>query len=161
MTHPPGSRAGRWRRAASRDPLVLAGPRAAPLVAREVSNRRMHLRLYAIWALGSMKNPEVVPTLVRILDDETEESVFRSEALESLWSLGWQDRSSAAQRYSAREDGSSRARGRSRERAGRRSSRGTIDPERSRRREAGTQGSPGDPGLGMGAAGFEPATPAV
>ena len=53
------------------DPLIVAGDRVAPLVISEIRKTSMPNRRYAIAFLGKGRYHEALPTLLRIVEDET------------------------------------------------------------------------------------------
>ncbi len=69
------------------DPLILNGRRVVPYVIRDIQNRDMKLRRYAIGFLGNGRYTEAVPILERILSDESEIYYFRSDALEAIYQI--------------------------------------------------------------------------
>lgn len=69
------------------DSLILAGPKVVPLLEREILNREIPRRRYAISALGHLGNNNSIPTLEHILQDKSEKEVFRADALEAIASI--------------------------------------------------------------------------
>lgn len=67
------------------DPLILAGDSVVPLVLKEVRNKNMPRRRYAIGFLGNGSYKESLPSLDAILQDPTEEDYFRGDALQSIY----------------------------------------------------------------------------
>jgi hypothetical protein len=70
-----------------RDPLILNGRRVVPLVLKEIPNKDMRLRRYAISFLGNGRYSEALPMLEAILNDESEIYYFRSGALEAIFHI--------------------------------------------------------------------------
>ena len=66
------------------DPLILNGRAVVPLVLRDLTDKAMPLRRYAIGFLGNGEYEEALPLLESILADETELNYFRSDALEAI-----------------------------------------------------------------------------
>jgi hypothetical protein len=54
------------------DPLILNGRRVVPYITRDIQNKDMKLRRYAIGFLGNGRYSEAVPILEKILSDESE-----------------------------------------------------------------------------------------
>ena len=69
------------------DPLILAGETVVPLVVREVNNKNMPRRRYAIGFLGNGSYREALPVLKTILQDTGEEIHFRGDALHSIYQI--------------------------------------------------------------------------
>jgi hypothetical protein len=69
------------------DSLILAGSRMVPLLEKEVLNKRIPRRLYAIGALGMMANKNSIPIFEQILQDKTEITDFRASALRAVASI--------------------------------------------------------------------------
>lgn len=69
------------------DPLILNGHTVVPLVVADVKNKAMPLRRYAIGFLGSGRYVEALPVLASILNDETELSYFRADALIAIYQI--------------------------------------------------------------------------
>jgi HEAT repeat protein len=65
--------------------LVTAGPKIVPSIVEAISDRQMYARRIAISALGLLKQREALPVLVEMLNDESEEGYFRSDALEAIY----------------------------------------------------------------------------
>jgi len=66
------------------DPLILAGKKVVPLVLKEIENKDMSRRRYAIAALGHLGDSSALPTLESILKDPSEVDYFRCDALEAI-----------------------------------------------------------------------------
>lgn len=67
------------------DSLILAGPKMAPLLEREILKREIPRRRHAITALGHLGNDNSLPILEHILQDKGEKKeVFRADALLSI-----------------------------------------------------------------------------
>ena len=69
------------------DPLILAGRRVVPLIIANLPNKEMRLRRYAIGFLGNGGYVEALPTLERILKDESEIYYFRADALLAIYQI--------------------------------------------------------------------------
>lgn len=69
------------------DPLILNGRRVVPYVLRDIQNKDMKLRRYAIGFLGNGRYSEALPILEKILADESEIYYFRSDALEAIYQI--------------------------------------------------------------------------
>lgn len=69
------------------DPLILNGPRVVPLVLKDLPNKDMRLRRYAIGFLGNGRYSEALPMLEAILNDESEIYHFRADALEAIFQI--------------------------------------------------------------------------
>ena len=68
-------------------PLEWAGSRMVPLVIKEVANKSMPRRRYAISFLGDMRRREALPLLETVLADITERQEFRGDALEAIYRI--------------------------------------------------------------------------
>lgn len=69
------------------DPLILTGRSVVPLVLKELPNKDMRLRRYAIGFLGNGRYSEALPLLDVILNDESEIDYFRGDALRSIFQI--------------------------------------------------------------------------
>jgi hypothetical protein len=69
------------------EPLEQEGARVVPLVIKEISNRAMPNRRYAISFLGEGRYAEALPVLERILSDPTEIEYFRADALLAIFEI--------------------------------------------------------------------------
>lgn len=69
------------------DPLILNGRRVVPFVIKDISNKQMPLRRYAIGFLGNGGYSEALPVLTSILADEEEVSHFRADALIAIYMI--------------------------------------------------------------------------
>lgn len=69
------------------DPLILTGRGVVPLVLKEIPNKEMRLRRYAIGFLGNGRYAEALPTLEAILQDESETHCFRADALQAIYQI--------------------------------------------------------------------------
>jgi len=69
------------------DPLVLSGEKVVLIVLREIQNKEMKLRRYAIHFLGNGKYSEAIPALEAILKDKEEKDYFRADALASIYNI--------------------------------------------------------------------------
>lgn len=81
------------------DPLILAGEGVVPLVLKEVKNKNMPRRRYAIEFLGNGSYREALPDLESILKDTTEEDYFRGDALRSIYLIDESRGQEFAQEY--------------------------------------------------------------
>jgi hypothetical protein len=81
------------------DPLILAGEAVVPLVLKEVKNKNMPRRRYAIEFLGNGAYREALPALESILKDTTEEDYFRGDALRSIYLIDESRGQEFAQEY--------------------------------------------------------------
>jgi hypothetical protein len=66
------------------DPLILAGPKVVPLLAKSISNRQMVHRRYAVMALGHLGDQAALPALTKIVVDVTDEGYVRCDALQAV-----------------------------------------------------------------------------
>jgi hypothetical protein len=66
------------------DPLIVARGDVVPEVLAAVAHRKMPRRRYAIAFLGNSGRKDALPTLLRIMNDTSEEPVFRADALEAI-----------------------------------------------------------------------------
>lgn len=71
--------------------LVEGGPEIAPSVSAAVKDKKLFKRRYAILALGYLKNQIAIDVLNQILTDKSEEDIFRSDALYSLFRISVPD----------------------------------------------------------------------
>jgi hypothetical protein len=69
------------------DPLILTGRSVVQLVLKELPNKDMRLRRYAIGFLGNGRYSEALPLLEVILNDESEIDYFRADALRSIFQI--------------------------------------------------------------------------
>src|SRR5262245_48763067 len=69
------------------DPLILTGSSVVPLVLKELPNKDMRLRRYAIGFLGNGRYSEALPMLEVILNDKSEIYYIRAEALEAIFQI--------------------------------------------------------------------------
>lgn len=86
------------------DPLILAGDRVVPLVLKEVKNKKMPRRRYAIGFVGNGSYKEALPALEAILQDSTEEDYFRGDALQSIYMIDESRGRELAQKYNDHQD---------------------------------------------------------
>lgn len=86
------------------DPLILAGDGVVPLVLKEVKNKKMPRRRYAIGFLGNGSYKEALPALETILQDSTEEDYFRGDALQSIYMIDESRGRELAQKYNDHQD---------------------------------------------------------
>jgi hypothetical protein len=80
------------------NPLVHASKAMTPVIIEAIAHQDMKLRRYAIGAIGWRKDKTAIPALEKILTDETEDEVFRGDAMQSIFVL---DRS-LGKRYAAK-----------------------------------------------------------
>ncbi len=66
------------------DPLILAGSDVVPLILKELPNKKMQRRRYAIGFLGIGRYSQALPSLETILRDESEIYYFRADALRAI-----------------------------------------------------------------------------
>jgi hypothetical protein len=66
------------------DPLILAGKKVVPLLIKEIKDKNMQQRRYAIAALGHLEDPSALPTLEIIFKDDSEIDYYRCDALEAI-----------------------------------------------------------------------------
>ncbi len=66
------------------DSLILAGPKMAPLLEREILKREIPRRRHAITTLGHLGNNNSLPILEHILQDKSKKEGFRADALLSI-----------------------------------------------------------------------------
>lgn len=66
------------------DPLIRCGERVVPNVLAAIDDKGMPRRRYAIAFLGNGEYRQAIPVLERILADDLEEDVFRTDALEAI-----------------------------------------------------------------------------
>ena len=69
------------------NPLRSEGQRVVPLLLRELPNKSMPRRRYAIGFLGEGRYEEALPALERILADLTEIDYFRADALLAIYAI--------------------------------------------------------------------------
>lgn len=69
------------------DPLILAGDKVVPLVLKEIKNKEMPRRRYAIGFLGNGLYKEALPELETIVHDSAEEDYFRGDALQAIYMI--------------------------------------------------------------------------
>ncbi len=86
------------------DPLIKAGSAVVPLVLKEVKNKNMPRRRYAIAFLGNGSYREALPVLEAILNDPTEEDYIRGDALQSIYMIDQVRSKEFAQTYGKNED---------------------------------------------------------
>ena len=67
--------------------LLNAGKPIVPYLVKEIENRKMPRRQYAIVALGKINDPRALPVLEKIINDKTEEAFTRGNALTSIWHI--------------------------------------------------------------------------
>jgi hypothetical protein len=68
-------------------PLEQQGSSVVPLIIRDLPNKTMSRRRYAIGFLGEGRYPEALPRLERILLDATEIDYFRADALAAIFKI--------------------------------------------------------------------------
>lgn len=86
------------------DPLILAGERVVPLVTKEVKNKEMPRRRYAIAFLGNGSYREALPVLQTIVQDSSEADYFRGDALISIYQIDETLGRELAQKYNGEEN---------------------------------------------------------
>jgi len=86
------------------DPLILAGDRVVPMVLKEVKNKNMPRRRYAIGFLGNGSYKEALAVIEPILLDPTEEDYIRGDALHSLYLIDASRGRELADRYKDQND---------------------------------------------------------
>lgn len=86
------------------DPLIVAGDKVMPLVMREVKNKEMPRRRYAIAFLGNGSYRDAIPVLENILRDTREEDYFRADALTSIYMIDESMGLRLAQQYKDQAD---------------------------------------------------------
>ena len=69
------------------EPLRRDGSKVVPLVIRDLPNKKMQRRRYAILFLGEGRYREALPVLEHILLDTTEIYYFRADALMSIFEI--------------------------------------------------------------------------
>ena len=78
--------------------LVHAESKMVPSIIEVMADRRMFARIYAITALGLLKEQDALGALTGLLNDETEKEYFRSAALKAIFVID-----SGAGRFAASE----------------------------------------------------------
>ncbi len=86
------------------DSLILAGDKVVPLVVREIKDKKMAKRRYAIGFLGNGSYKQALPALASILRDETEIDYFRGDALQSIHLIDASQGREYARTYKQRSD---------------------------------------------------------
>lgn len=86
------------------DPIILGGKKVVPLIINEVQRRDMPRRRYAIGFLGNGLYPEAIPTLEKILEDETEKDYIRGDALKAIYQIDSSHGTKKAELYVTRKD---------------------------------------------------------
>ena len=86
------------------DPLIVAGPDVYPLVIEAVKESDMPNRRYAIGFLGNEEISAAIPTLLAIIEDETELPYFRGDALEAVYKIDEKLARQLAERYQVATD---------------------------------------------------------
>ncbi|HEY3039305.1 MAG TPA: hypothetical protein VGJ66_11240 [Pyrinomonadaceae bacterium] len=86
------------------DPLILAGDKVVPLVLKQVKDKNMRRRRYAIGFLGNGSYKQALQSLETILQDATEEDYFRGDALQSIYMIDEFRGRELAKRYTDRQD---------------------------------------------------------
>ena len=66
------------------DPLILIGKPVVPLLLKEVKDRNMEGRRYAIAALGHLEDQAALSTLEDIFKDDSETDYYRCDALNAI-----------------------------------------------------------------------------
>lgn len=67
------------------DPLILVGESVVPLILKELPNKEMRYRRYAISFLGNGRYKQALSSLEKILSDASENDYFRSDALRAIY----------------------------------------------------------------------------
>ncbi|MEK6280591.1 MAG: hypothetical protein AABN95_09590 [Acidobacteriota bacterium] len=86
------------------DPLILAADRVVPVVLKEVKNKNMPRRRYAIGFLGNGSYKEALVVIEPILSDPTEEDYIRGDALHSVFLIDASRAREFAERYKDEEN---------------------------------------------------------
>ena len=86
------------------NPLRAHAGLVKDLVIREIANKNMRYRRYAIIFLGQCRIREALPALLAILNDETEDEVYRGDALRSIFFIDKEQGLALAQAYRTGED---------------------------------------------------------
>ncbi len=86
------------------DPLILAGDEVVPLVLDAVIARDMPRRRYAVSFLGNGGFREALPTLERLLADETEDIYVRVSCLIAIYQIDARTGRQRANALANRED---------------------------------------------------------
>jgi len=86
------------------DPLIVNSDLVKYRVIEEIKDKNMNKRRYAIQYLGNEKIKEALPTLIAILEDESEIDYFRADALDSIYLIDEGLGLSKAEKYKNRED---------------------------------------------------------
>jgi hypothetical protein len=68
-------------------PLVAAGPAMTSAICEAVAHKDMMYRRYAIGALGIAGDRRALPTLEKVLKDDSETDYFRGDALQSIFRI--------------------------------------------------------------------------
>jgi len=66
------------------NPLIISGKKVIPYLMKEIDNKKMHRRRYAISALGHIGDENIIPFLMGILNDDKEIYYFRYDSLEAI-----------------------------------------------------------------------------
>ncbi|KGO32666.1 MAG: hypothetical protein ACWGKN_12390 [Desulfoprunum sp.] len=66
------------------DPLILMGSEMIPRLSKEILNKNMIHRRYAIGAIGNIGDENAISILVSILNDHQEIDYFRCDSLNSI-----------------------------------------------------------------------------
>lgn len=86
------------------DPLIVAGPAVYPLVIDAIQDSEMPKRRYAISFLGNEEVSEALPTLLTILNDESELPYFRGDALVAIYKIDSEQAKMLAPQFQDRDD---------------------------------------------------------
>lgn len=86
------------------DPLIVAGPAVHPLVIDAIQDPETPRRRYAISFLGNEEVSEALPTLLAILNDESELPYFRGDALVAIYKIDSERAKLIASQFGDRED---------------------------------------------------------
>jgi hypothetical protein len=85
-------------------PLCNAGEKVVPLVIEKIKDKDLQRRRYAIGFLGSGNYRQALPVLEKILGDESEQDLFRGDALKSIYLIDLNLGKSLSGKYRERED---------------------------------------------------------
>jgi len=87
------------------DPLINAGKAIVPYLVREIENKNMPRRRYAIGALERLGDRRSLPLLVKVLDDESEVFYFRDDAIRAIFHIDQKLAEELMPKYSGRIEG--------------------------------------------------------
>ncbi len=66
------------------DPLIVGGAKVVPLILKDINDKNMPLRRYAIGALGNIGDASAIATLESLLKDQSEVDYIQCDALEAI-----------------------------------------------------------------------------